>query len=118
MIDEQEGQPVHALDCKRRGKAQEQLVARLPPELQEERARCERARDDHPEQKSFKHGQSLSKIKPYSNSSMEAAATLSRHVYRLMAGTIERSTNRIAFETVKPAKHKPLHSSRRWRTLA
>jgi len=49
MIDEQERDAVHAFDRERRAEAQEQHVARLPPELQEKCARCQRGRDDHTE---------------------------------------------------------------------
>src|SRR5687768_11741584 len=73
--DQQERDAVHALDRERGAEAEEQRIARLPPELQEECAHRERRGDDDTEQKPFDHV-SRSRI---SGRTATAAGTRRRH---------------------------------------
>src|SRR5689334_15133001 len=64
ICNEQDAKAIHALDQKSRAESQEQRVASLSPELEEEGGGDQRGRDDDADEKPLDHGWSLSKMSP------------------------------------------------------
>src|SRR5687768_5798620 len=117
-VDEQERHAVQPFDAERRRESQEQRVTGLAPEFEEERCGDQRGAHDHAEQESFDHDASLSKMRPYTISTIETAPVASRQRYRFTSGKIVRSAINSPLAAVNPAKHRPHHSSSRLRVPA
>src|SRR5688500_10922226 len=91
-LQQQEADAIEPFDAECGTEGQEQRIARIAPEPEEEQGRRQRRGDDDTEQEAFHQPSPVSHTRPYTSSSMAAAAVTSLGMYRFTeAGNAARS---------------------------